>query len=305
VCVLSPPRSFSTVVCAMLGQHPELYGLAETHLLAVDSMSDWWQKSAEAQFPMTHGLLRSVAEIVYGEQSPRSVRQAGAWLRERSDWPSAAVIALLADRLRPRLLVEKSPVVVFREEWMSRAAETFPKARFIHLTRHPRSQAQSVRKHLDKSARAGLMPGWLRNLGWSDGSGTTFYSEFDPQRSWYALNANIDRFASSLPPERWIRVRGEDVLRDPWTTLAGIASWLGVREDADAIEAMLHPERSPFAGFGPPGARYGNDLFFLCDAHLRPDRAGSDNLDDPLEWRADGGGFTSEVVSLAREFGYR
>jgi hypothetical protein len=304
VCVLSPPRSFSTVVSAMVGQHPELYGLAETHLLTVTTVGEWWRRAAEAQFPMTHGLLRSVAELVFGEQSEESVRRAASLLRKRPNWSNADVLALLADRVRPRTLVEKSPVVVFREEWMLHAAKTFPNARFVHLTRHPRGQALSVRKHIRKSLRSGQpMPGWLRNLGWSDGNGRVF-SDFDPQRSWYVLNANIDRFVSTLPPERWLRVRGEDILRDPSSQLGEIASWLGIRADAKAVEAMLHPEHSPFAGFGPRSARYGNDLFFLHDARLHPERAGADNLDDPLEWRTGEARFAPEVIAFARRLGY-
>jgi sulfotransferase family protein len=304
VCVLSPPRSFSTVVAAMLGQHPQLYGLAETHLLSVTTVDEWWRLAAVAPFPMTHGLLRSVAEVVFGEQSTESVRRAAALLRARSGWSNADVLALLADRVHPRTLVEKSPVLVFREESMFRAAETFPNARFIHLTRHPRSQALSVEKHIRESLEAGSpMPRWLRNLGWSDGTGR-LVSEFDPQRSWYTLNANIDRFVSSLPSHRWLRVRGEDILRDPWRRLAEIASWLALRVDRAAVGEMLHPERSPFAGFGPPGALYGNDLFFLRDARLRPERAaGRENLEDRLEWRGDAH-FKPEVVALARRFGY-
>jgi hypothetical protein len=267
-------------------------------------VDEWWRRAAEAQFPMTHGLLRSVAELVFGEQSEESVRRAASLLQERRSWSSADVLDLLAERVRPRTLIEKSPVVVFREDWMLRAAETFPNARFIHLTRHPRSQALSVRKHIIKSLRSGRpMPGWLRNLGWSDGNDQLF-PDFDPQRSWYALNSNIDRFVTTLPPERWLRVHGEDILRDPWSRLGEIASWLGLRADADAVAAALYPEHSPFAGFGPRGARYGNDLFFLCDARLRPERAGSDNLDDPLEWRTGEARFSPEVVALARQFGY-
>jgi Sulfotransferase family len=302
--MLSPPRSFSTVVAAMLGQHPQLYGLAETHLLSVSTLDEWWRLSEVATFPMTHGLLRSVAQLMFGEQSTQSVRRAAAFLRARSGWSNAEVLALLADRVRPRTLVEKSPMVAFREEWMQRAAATFPNARFIHLTRHPRSQALSVQKHIRKSLETGgPMPRWLRDLGWSDGTGRLL-SEFDPQRSWYTLNANIDRFVSSLPSHRWLRVRGEDILRDPSRWLTEIASWLALRVDRAAVGEMLHPERSPFAGFGPPGALYGNDLFFLRDARLRPERAAAgENLEDRLEWRSDAH-FKPEVVALARRFGY-
>jgi hypothetical protein len=79
---------------------------------------------------------------------------------------------------------------------------------------------------------------------------------------------------------------------------------LGLRTDATAIDCMKHPERSPYAFLGPPGARYGNDSFFLQNATLRPSRAVAHSLSGPLMWRNDGQGFSPEVKRLAREFGY-
>jgi hypothetical protein len=67
---------------------------------------------------------------------------------------------------------------------------------------------------------------------------------------------------------------------------------------------MQHPERSPYACFGRPGAALGNDLFFLRSSALRPERAGLHTLDGPLSWREDGRGFLPEVKELARTFGY-
>src|SRR5579862_6331286 len=40
VLLLCPPRSFSSVVGAMLGQHPELYGFPELSLFAADTLAD-------------------------------------------------------------------------------------------------------------------------------------------------------------------------------------------------------------------------------------------------------------------------
>jgi hypothetical protein len=67
---------------------------------------------------------------------------------------------------------------------------------------------------------------------------------------------------------------------------------------------MKHPERSPYAHYGPPGARYGNDRSFLRSPELRPTRAERWELDGPLSWRADGQGFAPQVLELARLFGY-
>ena len=72
-----------------------------------------------------------------------------------------------------------------------------------------------------------------------------------------------------------------------------------------AIEEMKHPERSPYACFGPPGARFGNDRFFLERPALRPERAEPHTLVGPLPWREDGRELMPEVIELARQFGYR
>ena len=127
----------------------------------------------------------------------------------------------------------------------------------------------------------------------------------DPQYAWYVLNARICDFLTSVPCEQQLRIRAEDVLSDSNQTLRQIADWLGLRTDKRAIEAMKHPERSPYASFGPPGARFGNDPFFLRDPALRPARVEPQSLDGPVSWRADGQGLLPEVRELAQQFGYR
>jgi hypothetical protein len=32
--ILAPPRSFTSVICGMIGQHPQMYGLPEVNLFA-------------------------------------------------------------------------------------------------------------------------------------------------------------------------------------------------------------------------------------------------------------------------------
>lgn len=298
VVLLSPPRSFSSVVCAMLGEHPQLYGLAETQLFGAETVGEWWELCSRATFPMSHGLLRGVAELVFGTQNAFTVKQAAVWLRRRSEAGTADVVRELTRCVAPLILVEKSPAVVYDIASMQRILRAFPRTRFIHLTRHPRGYGESVAKHLRESAKVGVVPQWLLNLGsWSG-------PEFDPQWSWLALNANIQQFLEAVPESQWLRVRGEDMLAEPDRVLPEIATWLRLEADAEAIDAMKHPERSPFASFGPPGARFGNDVFFLRRPALRPGRAQVGDLDAPLSWRGDAGCFSPEVKELARAFGY-
>ena len=101
-----------------------------------------------------------------------------------------------------------------------------------------------------------------------------------------------------------MRVRGEDLLSDPKRHLREIAMWLKLRSDSEAIDAMMHPERSPFAGFGPPTARRGGDEKFFRSPAIRPIVRGPESLDKPLPWREDHAAFAPEVQLLARRFGY-
>lgn len=303
VIVLSPPRSFSTVVSMMLGQHPQLFGLPETQLFVAETVKGWWDASATATFPMTHGLLRAIAELVFGGQTEENAVRAAGWLSRRWPMTTGLILESLADRVAPRRLVEKSPSTVFYVEWMQRANRMFPDANFIHLTRHPRGHAESVMKYIRASTSNGSIPGWLLELA-SDQSGLEMSALLDPQRSWLRLHNNIVLFLSDVPADRQRRIRGEDVVTAPGRLLGQIARWLGLRDDEAAVENMLHPERSPFSRFGPPGAVYGNDISFLQNPSLRREAGTPLSLDGPLPWREDGATFLPEVRELAGEFGY-
>ena len=79
--------------------------------------------------------------------------------------------------------------------------------------------------------------------------------------------------------------------------------WLGVSSQAHALEAMGHPERSPFACLGPVNARFGNDPSFLNAPKLRTYTRKEENLDDPLSWDEELG-FSKDVRGLAELLGY-
>jgi len=310
--ILAPPRSFTTVVSHMLGQHPQMYGLPETHLLSAETLAEWWNLCSQATFNMDHGLLRVVAGLYFGEQTEYTVKRASGWLRRRSHFTTGAILELLAEKLYPRILVEKSPSVVYRLELLQRMYQLFPQAKFIHLVRHPRGHGESVMKYLRGRQKLGPVPAshWLLHLASfpypsaSGGDVAQRPPNLDPQRAWYVLNMNICEFLKSVPDDQKMRIRGEDLLADPDRGLREIADWMGLRTDSEAIDEMKHPERSPYAGYGPPGARFGNDRFFLDNPRLRPGRMQSHSLDGPLSWRKDGEGFLPEVKQLAQQFGY-
>jgi hypothetical protein len=305
--ILALPRSFSSVVCAMLGQHPQMYGLPETNLFAAPTLAEWWRLSTRLAFPMRHGLLRAVAQIYFAAQTAETVKLAAGWIKRRAHFTTGYMLEVLAEKLRPAVLVDKSPNIVRRVEFMHRAHNMFPQARFIHLTRHPQGLGESMIRFFEHRQKVDPVPPdhWLLRLMRQRGAqGAGDDGVLDPQHAWHLMHANVCKFLESVPENQKLRVRGEDVLRDPDAGLRQVVEWLGLRTDAEAMEMMKHPERSPYACFGPPGARFGNDPFFLKSPALRPWRAGPQSLDGPLTWRDDGQGFLPKVRRLAQQFGY-
>jgi Sulfotransferase family len=285
--ILCPMRSFSSVVCAMLGQHPQAYGLPEVNLFIADTVRELLRLHGARPHGM-HGLLRTLAQIESGEQTDASVAAAQAWLEARQDWTTRQVFDHILEAVDPRVAVDKTPRTVLRAEYLERAYRMYPDANFLHLTRHPRSTGKSLINNLK------------RNNEW----GGTFKAEqVDPEGIWQRAHANITQFAATLPEGQCLRIKGEELLSDPALYLPQIAEWLGLDSGPDAVEAMLHPERSPYACYGPEAAKFGNDPEFLEQPAFRSSRVLEPALFGGLEWAPDRE-FDKPTIKLARELGY-
>jgi hypothetical protein len=296
VFILAPPRSFTSVVCAMLGQHPQMFGLPEVHLFVGETLGQvWGYYSQPGRRFARAGLLRAVAQLYAGEQTVQTVMLANQWVQRRLSCDTGSVFQELMEQANGAILLDKSPVTAERGEYLARMKRAFPNARYIHLLRHPRGVGESV---IDTFGGRGL-----ESRGFVDYS--TDPPTPDPQRMWYSLHTNILAFLDGVCDEQHYTVRGEDLLNEPDRYLGDIAAWLGLRTDAAAISEMKHPERSPFACFGPVNAVFGGDPKFMSDPTLKPGGVAIHNLDDPLSWRDDGRGFSPEVKELAQDFGYR
>lgn len=291
--ILAPPRSFTSVVCGMLGQHPQMYGLPEVNLFVAETLGEMWGFYSRRRFGRD-GLLRTVAQLYAGEQTMQTVMLAQRWIQIRSSCDTGPVFKELVEKANGAMLVDKSPITILRAEYFQRLRRTFPEARFIHLLRHPRGMGGSVLKTFGNAMA-------LRMNSFDHG---TDPPTIDPQKAWYSLHMNILTFLETVPKEQTLRIQGEMLLSDPDQHLPEIAEWLGLRTDRAAIEEMKHPERSPFACFGPPNARFGGDPNFLKAPVLKPAKGKPLSLEGPLPWRPDGKGFSREVRDLAHELGY-
>jgi hypothetical protein len=296
--LLAPPRSYTSLVNAMLGQHPQAFGLPELCLFNVTTLVDLWRGSqgeiAENGSMVRHGLMRAVAEIYCGEQTTATTNMARCWAAAREDWSTARVFQEIVAKIHPLVAVEKSPSYTMSVDRMRAMYEAFPDARFIHLVRHPISQAKSVMAINDGAFT-------IKVNAFEIGED---YALMEPQIAWHDINLNILDFLDEVPAEQQLRMRGEDIMADPQRHLADICRWAGLRDDAEAVAEMMHPERSPFACFGPINALFGNDPNFLSGPTFRPHKPKVPSLWGSVPWREDGKGLYNEVIALAQEFGY-
>lgn len=307
--ILAPPRSFTSVTCGMVGQHPQLLGLPETNLFARDTYADLTRLyGARARFQ--HGLLRSIAQLGLGEQTEDDIEAAKSWLQKRPSASTAQIFQDLAAWAAPRQLVDKSPLYVYSSSSLERIGQAFPEARYLHLTRHPRGTCESIVELRERTAERTER---LREFATERGidvpeklqASQTAKPDADltPETMWFDPHMRIVEFLEGVPEERQLRLRGENVLSDPDRHLPLIAEWLGLSTSADAVEAMKHPEASPFACYGPPNARFGNDPSFLEAPALRAYKPKPQDLEAPLSW--DPELFFGDLVGeLAEYFGY-
>lgn len=293
VIVLAPARSYTSVISMMLGQHPQLVGLPELKLFSYATIGEmeaslpsfWIERGVTHRSP---GLVRALAEFAYGSQTQESLDLARAWLQMNAGWTGADVLDFLMERFWPRACVEKSPENVETSAALERLAPAYPRARYVHLTRHPLTTQRSIQEHLER-----ILPGYGRKGQPMSGIA-----------QWFETHRRILRFASTLPSSRYIRVRAEDVLNDMHTQLRAIIRWLGLRDDLPAIESMMHPEVSPFAGFGPLGSGVsgGNDPAFLRDPIPHKVEVPG-TIEKPEDWSAEPAAW-QKVAELASYLGY-
>lgn len=301
--ILAPPRSFTSLVSALIGQHPQTYGLPELNLFMAATMQQFWNGTDEdgshkaPHWPiMRHGLLRTVAQLYGGEQNIDSIAMAYRWISHRSEQGTGEVFRELCEKIGPLIPVEKSPGYLGKPIYLERLLETFPDARFIHLLRHPVGQGESV-----LNATGGKLV--LMMVDSVDHSGEK--PIVDPQIMWHDSHVQIHNFLQQVPKENQLRLRGEDFLTDMDKSLRKVCRWLGVKAGKAELEAMKHPEDSPYACVGPINARLGNDINFLENPKVRATRVKEYDMMAPLSWRPDNQPLMPEVRALAKKFGYR
>ncbi|MBK1989422.1 sulfotransferase [Sphaerospermopsis aphanizomenoides BCCUSP55] len=295
VIILASPRSFTSLVCAMLGQHPEAYGVPEINLFVKETLQELVDVSRGARQFILHGLLRTIAQLYSGEQTIESVAMAQRWITQRLDYNTADIYWHLCNKIAPLRIIDKSPAYPKQATTLQRIHKTFPNAFYLYITRHPREQGKSMMK----------APQAVAELAVADSVDYSLDPPIiDPQYEWYRTQSRILEFLNTIPSDQHMFIRGEEIISNPETYLDKICHRLGLSWNEAAYQAMLQTEKSSYACMGPYGTEWGNNPGFQKSPIFRPSASKPSKLEGPLPWRKDKKGFLPEVIYLARELGY-
>jgi hypothetical protein len=293
--ILASQRSFTSLVCAMLGQHPQGYGVPEINLFSRDKLEELVESSREKRQFMLHGLWRNIAQLYAGEQTIESVEMARRWVHRHLEWTTGEVYWKLCHKIAPLRIVDKSPAYIKNPRAMQRIQETFPQAKYLYMTRHPIDQGKSVMSAVQAVA----------SLVVSDSfDHSTHPPTLDPQYEWYNNQRMIMDFLSTIPENQKMQLRGEDILNQPREYLEKICGWLDFSWNDEVYEQMLRTEASPYACMGPFGALWGNNPGFQKSPVFRHRPLQPSLNATILPWREGGIGLTTEVLGLCQELGY-
>lgn len=253
--LLSPPRSYSSVISSILGQHPQLHSFPELQIWAHYSVSELLAHEGRStrRRLVPPGLLREIAFQMEGVQNEDSIARAWAWLVMNKNLSIDSLFTQLCSYHAPKACIEKSPVNSSSLGLLLRILRSYPHAKFLHLARSAVSSTKSIEEFLAMKYST-KKSSYLRN---------------NPVLVWYGMHSTIRRFSRYLHTGNYLLVRGEDILSEPESTLAIVAKWLGISSSASCISSMLRPEDSPFAFFGPPMAAGGNDPKFMSSPKFR------------------------------------
>jgi hypothetical protein len=230
--VFSPPRSGSTLLRAMLGGHPKLFAPPELYLLSFDHLADrkaWYSGSQRFQL---EGNIRALMQI-RGE--PLEAIQSFVAGLEAQACPTPDYYRLMQEGLGKRMLVDKTPAYAINLETLERAEHYFDDPLYVHLLRHPYGMIRSFEE-------AKLLQLWYPRLVGPDARdrGACPYGPRQlAEMIWLILNENILKFLQTIPAQRQFRLKFEDVVNRPESTMREFCGMAGVEFAPD----MLNPQK--------------------------------------------------------------
>jgi thioesterase domain-containing protein len=218
--VLAPPRSGTTLLRVMLGGHPQLFAPPELELLTFATLEERKAAFSGRDSFWLEGTLRALMEVhrVGAAEAQRLMAD-----YEARGWTTRQFYLQLQDWLGGRWLVDKTPSYALEPHVLRRMEDDFEGARYLHLLRHPCAVVRSFEEaRLERLFFRRPHPFTPRQLA---------------ELVWTVSHQNIAEFLEGVPAGRQLRVRFEDLVREPEPVLRATCAFLGL----DFHPAMLRP----------------------------------------------------------------
>jgi hypothetical protein len=303
--MLSPGRSFSTVISAMLGQHPMIYSLPETCIFAREGMMELLHDPSVGIF--RHGLIRAVARIIIEDDS--EINGAQRWLADRRCETTFSVFQEIRELIDAPIVIEKSVIYSSSAEHLARIERTLSReARYIHLVRGPHAYGSSLLRtlaHITERHSPAVVERFISDresmfFGLRDEATLTY----DPQAVWLNRHKQIAEFLATKEPARCYVLRSEEFLNNPEDSIGDLCSWLGISVNDGIVRQMLRPEQWAYAAI-TAGIRGGGDRIFFESPALRRPSCEPLELKEPLPWDKKRRYLRADVRQFAQMLGYQ
>ncbi|HVG11011.1 MAG TPA: amino acid adenylation domain-containing protein, partial [Thermoanaerobaculia bacterium] len=260
--VLSPPRSGSTLLRAMLAGHPKLFAPPELELMTFGDMAGRRAAFSGRESFWLEGLKRAVMGV--RQCGPDEAAEILAACEDEA-LPTQELYRRLQGWLADRLLVDKTPSYALDPALLARIEETFEEPRYLHLVRHPYGMIRSFEEaRLEQVFFRYRHPFSRRELA---------------ELVWTLSHDNVARFLAGVPPGRHRLVRFEDLVRDPAGELAAICGFLGLDYHPDMAEPYQDAEARMTDGVHAESRMLGDVKFH---SHGRVDAAVADRWREEL-----------------------
>lgn len=231
--ILSPPRSGSTLLRAILGGNDKLFAPPELYLLSFDNLTDrkaWFSGSQRFQL---EGYVRSIMQA-----RNDSLEQAEELVEdfERQQLSTQDCFRHMQEWIGDRVLVDKTPYYASHMETLHRAEEYFHDPIYVHLLRHPYGMIRSFEE-------AKLEQLWYPRMVGTDVARHTacpYQRRELAEMIWMILHENILSFLEGIPQQRKVRLKFEDLVGNPRDTVGNLCKFL----DIDLQTAMLKPHQN-------------------------------------------------------------
>ena len=248
VIIVGTPRSGTSTLFTALSSHPELWSLYTESAFILDgpfhpqhrgwdshvlTEEDYEQRMGEDITKEFYRHAGNLERLPFGRRLPLKVRGRPSLTRP---------ISIISRPLKrpPIRIVEKNIPNILRTRFLRRL---FPGARFLHLTRNPRSSiAAMYRGWKDPVLHHDFpLPGGFTIAGhtgrhwsfvlppdWRSMEGRTLVEVCAFQ--WRVCHERCLADVSSFDSDSYLRIRFEDLLSAPLDTLGSVARWAGVSE---------------------------------------------------------------------------